>query len=457
LFFASRTQPYHANPTTPEAYSDVRPAVARLQAFTECVVPDLPCPTPAGRMLSLSNIFFDPGDMAEINTIYDGILDETQWFDYNVAIKQKEIAAPNLPLVYGVPSVDGFDGGILPLGGYSDVTQLILPDGVRTSDGRLREHLPAIPAAKWLDLFNARYLITDRVGDDWREGAFFDLHHPVTLNAGDEISVGYIPEFAATELLIWAEGTAGRVSLQFDNGTSGQVTPEPFTDDLMRVQWEEPLQVTSLSFSAPSEAWRIAGLALVDQRDNSFRDLVPGQYRAVYSADVKIYENLDVLPRAFMVHDWAWQPDVPSAISAMRDPNFDPRQTAILIGEDIDPQPATSNQQPAPSQPTIQVTNYAPEKIDLSVETDTDGILVVTDAFYPGWRVTVDGERSEILMADGAFRGVKMPAGSHEVAMEFMPASFRWGILVSALAIIAWLALAFIDYRHREYELILPN
>ena len=215
LFFASRAQPYHSNPTTPETFYDVRPATARLQAFTHCLIPNQPCQTPPGRMLSLSNNFFDPGDMAEIRTIYAGILSPSANFDYTVAIKQKEISVPNLPLLAGLPSIDGFDGGVLPLELYTSATQLILPDGVSTTDGRLREHLPNIPEARWLDLFNAQYLITDRIGDDWREGVFFDLHHPVLLTQGQTVSVGYIPDFAGNELWLWADGGSRRSDYLF--------------------------------------------------------------------------------------------------------------------------------------------------------------------------------------------------------------------------------------------------
>ncbi|MCA9925083.1 MAG: hypothetical protein KC421_22070, partial [Anaerolineales bacterium] len=130
---------------------------------------DPTCSVPPERFLSLSDIFFDPGDQAEIDAIYVDQLPQAARQDYTVAIKQKEIIAPNLPLIYGLASVDGFDGGVLPLRSFTEVMKLILPEGVVTTDGRLREQLTAVPPAQWLDLFNARYLITDKTGDQWRE------------------------------------------------------------------------------------------------------------------------------------------------------------------------------------------------------------------------------------------------------------------------------------------------
>ncbi len=90
LFLGSRGLPYN-NLTTPEAYFDLRPSISRIQAV------DRDVGAPKARFLSLSDIFFDPGDLAEIETIYEGFLPEEAFYDYTIAIKQKEIIAPNLP------------------------------------------------------------------------------------------------------------------------------------------------------------------------------------------------------------------------------------------------------------------------------------------------------------------------------------------------------------------------
>ena len=62
-------------------------------------------------------------------------------------------------------------------------------------------------------------------------------------------------------------------------------------------------------------------------------------------------------------------------------------------------------------------------------------ILVLADAYYPGWVVTVNGEPGDILRADYLLRGVYLPAGVHEVIFRYRPASFRWGIALSAIGV----------------------
>ena len=54
----------------------------------------------------------------------------------------------------------------------------------------------------------------------------------------------------------------------------------------------------------------VRGLSLIDERTSSFQALVlsdQGRFRLVHSGDVKIYENLDTLGRAFLSARRSWQ------------------------------------------------------------------------------------------------------------------------------------------------------
>src|SRR6266511_1016293 len=54
-------------------------------------------------------------------------------------------------------------------------------------------------------------------------------------------------------------------------------------------------------------------------------------------------------------------------------------------------QPVGSLHQPTTS-PVVDVTDRAYSKVDVSVRTATDGVLVLPDPYYPQWHVTVDGK-----------------------------------------------------------------
>jgi uncharacterized membrane protein YfhO len=63
------------------------------------------------------------------------------------------------------------------------------------------------------------------------------------------------------------------------------------------------------------------------------------------------------------------------------------------------------------------------------------GVLVLTDQWYPGWTVSVDGRPARMLVVDHALRGVALAAGPHRVVFRYRP---RWpleGLAVTILAL----------------------
>ena len=446
LFWGTRTHPYN-NLTTPEAYFDLRPPLTRLLAAAPC--PELvegqsACPTPPDRFLSLSDIFFDVGDQAEIDMIYSDQLSVAAQYDYTIAIKQKEIIGPNLPMQFGLATVDGFDGGILPLANYTLFTQLLLPPGTGTTDGRLREQLTAVPPAPWLDLINNRYIITDKVGDVWQEvgysmTTFFDLEFPITLGSGDTLEIAYTPTFTATALALIAEGDIGLVEVVTQAGDRWELTPVAVGSGILRAGWPATAHIrqmtqqaapTRLILHGPAQgSWQIRGTTLINEVQETFQPLVLGNYRLIHSGDVKIYENLDVMPRAFLLSSWTWQPDLEAALSVMQQPDFVPQETAVLLGSGDDRTGSID------SEAVAIITRYEPEHVVIETTSSQARLLVLSDAYYPGWQVRVDGAPAELLQADGLFRGVLLPEGVHEVAFTFAPKSYRLGLLMTAVGL----------------------
>ena len=59
------------------------------------------------------------------------------------------------------------------------------------------------------------------------------------------------------------------------------------------------------------------------------------------------------------------------------------------------------------------------------------------DAYYPGWRATVDGRAADIERANYAFRAIALEAGAHEVVLVYRPRSWIAGTIVSGTALVA--------------------
>ncbi len=82
-----------------------------------------------------------------------------------------------------------------------------------------------------------------------------------------------------------------------------------------------------------------------------------------------------------------------------------------------------------------------PEEIVAELTTSSPGLLVVTDLHYPGWIAEAEGLRLPILRADGWFRAVALPAGTHRVVFRYRPVSVYVGAGISAATLLAMLLL----------------
>ena len=186
LLLAARALP-HTQPTAPQAVYDVRTAPAHLLTEPQRALH----PAAAGRLLSISDITFDPGDMADWRRILRGgarpQVSEAAFTEFIIALKSHEILAPNLSLLWRIPTVDGFDGGVLPLQRYNAFLSLLIPPEELVPDGRVREQLQTIPGGHILDLMDARFVVTDKVRDLWFDGVYYDRQIGATLD-GDSAS-----------------------------------------------------------------------------------------------------------------------------------------------------------------------------------------------------------------------------------------------------------------------------
>ena len=106
-----------------------------------------------------------------------------------------------------------------------------------------------------------------------------------------------------------------------------------------------------------------------------------------------------------------------------------------------------------------RVLSYGTDAIVLEASAATDGVLVVNEAWYPGWRAWVDGRETSVVRANGLVRAVALPAGRHRVTMRFLPMDgppLRWLLLVSWLAVLALLGAPPLVARLRKMRREVP-
>jgi hypothetical protein len=471
LWLASRALPFTAA-TAPYVLS-LRNAPAALLAE----VGEQPA---AGRerFLSMSDIRYDPGDLAELRQMMAGSLPSDAIERLVRGAKQTEVIAPNLSLRMQLPGVDGYDGGLLPTQDYGKLQTLFLPADQRLPDGRMREQLRQIPAGQLLDLTGVRFVLTDKQNDLWADNVYYDLEQAAILKPGEaiELDLQSYPRFPATALGIVShleesasDGTvAAEVVVRAEDGQTavfpilaGRETasgreiagdvrvarPWPSWvgseghDYLARLEFNQALIPTSVTVRVPEEApttFVLQGLSLIDQRTGAHASVTVsplGDFRRIHSGDVKIYERTLASGRAWLVHGVQPSADDVETLRLLADPSFDPKRTVVLEGD-------FRSQPPQAAQVTekVRIVEFGPENVHLEAEVTQPALLVLADAFYPGWSASVDGTPVPILRANLMFRAVALAPGRHNVSFTYKPSTWRWGVAISS-AMLALLVL----------------
>jgi hypothetical protein len=114
-----------------------------------------------------------------------------------------------------------------------------------------------------------------------------------------------------------------------------------------------------------------------------------------------VFENPDVLPRAFAVQ-----------INSQGD--------EVTL-------PADVGQRLAP----VTIANYRNTYVKLVGTADQPKLVVLTDNWHENWRASVNGTRAPILRVDGTFRGVWVPAGPFTIEMSYAPKTLIPAIAIS--------------------------
>ncbi len=369
LWLAALIMPYNWL-IPPDAYSG--------QRFTESqLLADQADQTVPGRVLSISGLLFDPGDRATLEVRYADLPAEARALAFD-AVKLKETLGANLPLIWGIPSVDGYDGGVLPTADYTAFTSLLLPAGeLRTVDGRLREILAqpecggaCIPDQRWLDLMGVRYLITDKVYDLVNDGVFYDT----TFARTGEVTYANRQAFVSTAVDVLCNPCDDlRVSIDgVDLAAGDRVSVGDYTR--VRFAIDPPSAPDAVTVETGGS---VRAVTLVDTRTGDFQQLAPDPWTRVLSSDIKMYANGSVLPRAFVVSDAAFSADTDlgteDALKLMQDPAFDPAQTVIIsrdetdvltvetppAGQTIPPLPTERGRLPKEAGGEVEITEYS--------------------------------------------------------------------------------------------------
>jgi len=162
--------------------------------------------------------------------------------------------------------------------------------------------------------------------------------------------------------------------------------------------------------------------------------------------DAAIFARAEPMPRAFVVPSAAHAGTAAEALQAVMDAGFDPRRSAVVEAPE-----GVALPQSAGDFRSAAIREYAHQRVVLTADGGrAGGVLVLTDAFYPGWRATVNGAETPIYPANLAFRGVLLPPGQHVVEFTYQPMSFVAGLATTGISLLVLTGLLVYGLRPRR-------
>lgn len=169
---------------------------------------------------------------------------------------------------------------------------------------------------------------------------------------------------------------------------------------------------------------------------SSQRELPLDGYREAYQQDdYYVYENLQVLPKAWFADRIRSVGSPREAFdSILPDQTFNPSSEAIVE--------TTSSITANPdSTASVSIQSYTARNIVIDIERNEPGFLVLGEIYYPaGWTATLNGEEIPIYKTNYLLRGFEIPPGEHTLELTFQPASHLIGSKISwAANLIQWL------------------
>lgn len=183
-------------------------------------------------------------------------------------------------------------------------------------------------------------------------------------------------------------------------------------------------------------------LSLLGVRWILFKDALP--LPLAQKAEVDVYENKNAMPKAFAATALEVIADRTARVDRIARGDFDPH-LAILEQDSAEAVAWRTAHATAVAPPKVELDHYAPREIGIRVTAERPELIVVNDAFAPGWHASVrgkDGTRSvAIERVDHALRGIWIQPGDESITLRYDPMSTYGGLVLAGLALagLLWL------------------
>ncbi len=401
---------------------------------------------------------------------------------------------PNFSMTRGLQMVNGYDPTRLP--------QMAVVAGRLMLDGVIMEHAALAAHAQGFNLMNAKYLLKERTTpsaktiayqginfDDRQMDMPMESHGQIRLNANATASELAIISSMENAPNVSDGSPVMNIRLRTTDGQlierqvlagrdTGHWMPDAHADVpswnkigylgkgfLARLKFDRA-EIESIEFECLLTAGdlMLTRVSLFDATTNTSLPLAavnlpPERWQKLAGfGDVELYENLNVLPRAWFASGAVIEPsaEVLRIIKTGRLKDGQPvdlRNTVLLEKElfsarQLKTPLASAGSTNVPS--AVKVTSYHPQRIELQTSNSTTGFLVLSEIYYRGWEAWVDGKRVSVDRVNFTLRGIELSPGDHKIEFIFRSPSFRTGAAWSLAGLVVLLIGGFVFHRKRK-------
>jgi len=177
---------------------------------------------------------------------------------------------------------------------------------------------------------------------------------------------------------------------------------------------------------------------------------IPGLRVAYDGPDATIYANPAALPRTWLVAGQEVVKSANQALDQIGSAAFNPRRV-VLTEHRLPGLSASRPKIGSPDSPgAARITDYATERVAITARANRASMLVLSDTYFPGWQVTVNGHPEPIHQVDYLLRGVAVPAGTDHIVFTYNPSSFREGWMLSLAAVVVLVGAVAVELLRRR-------
>lgn len=166
---------------------------------------------------------------------------------------------------------------------------------------------------------------------------------------------------------------------------------------------------------------------------NNGQNSLENPLELVYDDEIKIYKNTAVLPRSYVIESAIIENSSEDFLNKVQTGEFDFKRDLLLEKSSPIKHENLTEGNKSSILSDSKIISYGANEIIITANMTRQGYLILTDVYYPGWNCYVDGNRTDILIANYAFRAVSLSEGNHIIKFIYSPLSFVIGLFISGI------------------------